>query len=66
MAWSHARVEGRKKEYTELLYIPAKAPFDLFDRDGSYGVKLYVRRVFIMEDAEKLMPRYLALYPWGD
>lgn len=58
LAWSHARVEGRQ-EYTELLYIPAKAPFDLFDRDGSHGVKLYVRRVFIMEDAEKLMPRYL-------
>ncbi len=58
LAWSHARVEGRH-EYTELLYIPGKAPFDLFDRDTKHGVKLYVRRVFIMDDAEHLLPRYL-------
>lgn len=59
LAWSHNRVEG-KYEYTSLLYIPAKAPFDLFDRDNHHGLKLYVQRVFIMEDKEfKLMPRYL-------
>lgn len=59
LAWSHNRVEG-KYEYTSLLYIPAKAPFDLFDRDQHHGLKLYVQRVFIMEDKEfKLMPRYL-------
>ncbi len=58
LAWSHARVEGRH-EYTELLYLPAKAPFDLFDRETKHGVKLYVRRVFIMDDAEHLLPRYL-------
>jgi molecular chaperone HtpG len=58
LAWSHARVEGRQ-EYTELLYIPARAPFDLWDRERKQGVKLYVRRVFIMEDTEKLMPHYL-------
>ena len=58
LAWTHARVEGRH-EYTELLYVPAKAPFDLFDRDIKHGVKLYVRRVFIMDDAEHLLPRYL-------
>jgi molecular chaperone HtpG len=58
LAWSHARVEGRQ-EYTELLYIPSRAPFDLYDRDRKQGVKLYVRRVFIMEDTEKLMPHYL-------
>jgi molecular chaperone HtpG len=58
LAWSHARVEGRH-EYTELLYVPAKAPFDMFDRDTKHGVKLYVRRVFIMDDAEHLLPRYL-------
>ena len=51
LAWSHARVEGRQ-EYTELLYIPSRAPFDLFDRERKQGVKLYVRRVFIMEDTE--------------
>ena len=56
--WSHNRVEGTT-EYTSLLYIPARAPFDLYDRDSKHGVKLYVQRVFIMEDAEKLMPRYL-------
>ena len=58
LAWSHARVEGRH-EYTELLYLPGKAPFDLFERDSKHGVKLYVRRVFIMDDAEHLLPRYL-------
>ena len=58
LAWSHARVEG-KQEYTELLYIPSHAPFDLWDREQRHGVKLYVRRVFIMEDAKKLLPHYL-------
>jgi len=58
LAWSHARVEGRQ-EYTQLLYVPAHAPFDLWDRDHRHGVKLYVRRVFIMDDAEHLMPAYL-------
>ncbi|MBI1424355.1 MAG: molecular chaperone HtpG [Gammaproteobacteria bacterium] len=58
LAWSHARVEGRQ-EYTQLLYIPAHAPFELWDRNARHGVKLYVRRVFIMDDAEQLMPQYL-------
>ncbi|MBU0656835.1 MAG: molecular chaperone HtpG [Gammaproteobacteria bacterium] len=59
LAWSHNRVEG-KYEYTSLLYLPSKAPFDLFDRDHNHGLKLYVQRVFIMEDKEnKLLPRYL-------
>ncbi|MDR2688698.1 MAG: molecular chaperone HtpG [Azoarcus sp.] len=58
LAWTHAKVEGRQ-EYTQLLYIPAHAPFDLWDRNARHGVKLYVRRVFIMDDAEKLMPLYL-------
>ena len=58
LAWSHARVEGRQ-EYTQLLYIPARAPFDLWDRNARHGIKLYVRRVFIMDDAEQLMPLYL-------
>ena len=58
LTWSHARVEGRS-EYTQLLYIPAHAPFDLFDRNSKHGVKLYVRRVFIMDDAEQLLPIYL-------
>jgi len=56
--WSHNRVEGTN-EYTSLLYIPARAPFDLYDRESRHGIKLYVQRVFIMEDAEKLMPRYM-------
>ncbi len=56
--WNHSRVEGTN-EYTSLLYIPARAPFDLYDREQRHGIKLYVQRVFIMEDAEKLMPRYL-------
>ena len=58
LAHVHARVEG-KQEYTQLLYIPSKAPFDLFDRTARHGIKLYVRRVFIMDDAEQLMPLYL-------
>ena len=58
LAWSHARVEG-KTEYTQLLYIPQHAPFDLWDRNARHGIKLYVRRVFIMDDAEQLMPLYL-------
>ena len=58
LAWTHARVEG-KQEYTLLLYLPAHAPFDLWDRDHRHGVKLYVQRVFIMDDAEQLMPAYL-------
>ncbi|NJD25308.1 MAG: molecular chaperone HtpG [Betaproteobacteria bacterium] len=58
LCWSHARVEG-KQDYTQLLYIPARAPFDLWDRNARHGIKLYVRRVFIMDDAEQLMPLYL-------
>lgn len=58
LAWSHNRVEG-KTEYTSLLYVPSKAPFDLYEPNQTHGLKLYVQRVFIMEDAEKLLPRYL-------
>ncbi|MBL1457044.1 MAG: molecular chaperone HtpG [Methylophaga sp.] len=58
LTWSHNKVEGNT-EYTSLLYIPSKAPFDLWDRDRMHGIKLYVKRVFIMEDSEQLMPRYL-------
>ncbi|HEY5810410.1 MAG TPA: molecular chaperone HtpG, partial [Povalibacter sp.] len=58
LAWSHGKVEG-KKEYTSLLYIPSRAPFDLLHRDGARGLKLYVRRVFIMDDAEQFLPLYL-------
>ncbi len=58
LAYTHNRVEGRT-EYTQLLYIPSKAPFDLWNRDKRGGVKLYVKRVFIMDDAEALMPVYL-------
>ncbi len=58
LAHSHNRVEGRI-EYTSLLYIPARAPFDLWDREARHGIKLYVQRVFIMDDAEHLMPNYL-------
>ncbi len=58
LAWSHARVEGRQ-EYTQLLYVPSKAPFDMWDRQHRRGLKLYVRRVFIMDDAEQLLPTYL-------
>jgi len=56
--WNHSRVEGTN-EYTALFYIPSRAPFDLYDRETRHGIKLYVQRVFIMEDTEKLMPRYL-------
>jgi molecular chaperone HtpG len=58
LAWTHNRVEGRQ-EYTQLLYIPSSAPFDLWDRHHRRGLKLYVRRVFIMDDAEHLLPAYL-------
>jgi molecular chaperone HtpG len=58
LAWTHNRVEG-SSEYTQLLYIPSHAPMDLWDRERKAGVKLYVRRVFIMDDAEQLLPRYL-------
>ncbi len=58
LTWSHNRVEGNT-EYTQLLFIPAKAPFDLYQRDKHAGIKLYVKRVFIMDDAEALMPQYL-------
>ena len=58
LAWTHAKIEG-KQEYTLLLYVPAHAPFDLWDREHRHGVKLYVQRVFIMDDAEQLMPAYL-------
>ena len=58
LAWTHARVEGRQ-EYTQLLYIPGRAPFDLWDHKAQHGIKLYVKRVFIMDDAEQLLPSYL-------
>jgi len=58
LAWTHNRVEGRN-EYIQLLYVPERAPFDLWDRHQRHGIKLYVRRVFIMEDAEQLLPPYL-------
>lgn len=58
LAWTHSKVEGRS-EYTQLLFLPQRAPFDLWDRDHRHGVKLYVRRVFIMDDAEQLLPAYL-------
>src|SRR5688572_27060921 len=58
LAWAHNRVEG-KRDYTSLIYIPAVAPFDLWQRDGARGLKLYVRRVFIMDDAEQFLPLYL-------
>lgn len=58
LAWSHNNVEGNL-EYTSLLYIPSQAPFDLFDRDQKHGIKLYVQRVFIMDDNKELMPHYL-------
>ncbi len=58
LAYEHAKVEG-KQEYTQLLYIPQRAQFDLWDRNARHGIKLYVRRVFIMDDAEQLMPLYL-------
>jgi molecular chaperone HtpG len=58
LAWNHSKVEGRQ-EYTQLLFVPAHAQFDLWDREHRHGVKLYVRRVFIMDDAEHLLPAYL-------
>lgn len=58
LSWSHNRVEG-KRDYTSLIYIPATAPYDLWQRDGARGLKLYVRRVFIMDDAEQFLPLYL-------
>lgn len=58
LAWTHNRVEGRV-QYTQLLYIPSKAPFDLYAREQQHGLKLYVKRVFIMDDAEQLLPMYL-------
>ena len=58
LAWSHNKVEG-KREYTSLLYLPGRAPFDLWQRDAARGLKLYVRRVFIMDDAEQFLPPYL-------
>ncbi|HTT01175.1 MAG TPA: molecular chaperone HtpG [Steroidobacteraceae bacterium] len=58
LAWSHNKVEG-KREYTSLLYVPARAPFDLWQRDAARGLKLYVKRVFIMDDAEQFLPLYL-------
>ncbi|GLR10128.1 molecular chaperone HtpG [Mixta theicola] len=58
LAWSHNRVEG-KQEYTSLLYIPARAPWDMWNRDHKHGLELYVQRVFIMDDAEQFMPNYL-------
>jgi molecular chaperone HtpG len=58
LAWSHGKVEG-KKEYTSLLYVPSRAPFDLWHREAARGLKLYVRRVFIMDDAEQFLPLYL-------
>lgn len=58
LAWTHNHVEG-KQQYTTLLYIPSQAPFDLWDRDHVHGVKLYVKRVFIMDDSDQLMPKYL-------
>jgi molecular chaperone HtpG len=58
LAWSHGKVEGTK-EYTSLLYVPSRAPFDLWHREAARGLKLYVRRVFIMDDAEQFLPLYL-------
>ena len=58
LAWSHNRVEG-KREYTSLLYVPGRAPFDLWQRGAAHGLKLYVKRVFIMDDAEQFLPPYL-------
>lgn len=58
LSWGHNKVEGNQ-EYTSLLYVPAKAPFDMYNREQSHGLKLYVQRVFIMDDAEQFMPTYL-------
>ena len=58
LSWSHNKVEG-KLEYTSLLYLPSRAPFDMWNRDAVRGLKLYVQRVFIMDDAEQFLPLYL-------
>ncbi|NEK65706.1 MAG: molecular chaperone HtpG, partial [Xanthomonas perforans] len=58
LAWSHNKVEG-KLEYTSLLFVPGRAPFDLYHRDSAKGLKLYVQRVFIMDQAEQFLPLYL-------
>ncbi|STO61144.1 heat shock protein 90 [Canicola haemoglobinophilus] len=58
LLWAHNKVEGNQ-EYTSLLYVPSKAPWDLFNREHKHGLKLYVQRVFIMDDAEQFMPNYL-------
>ena len=58
LAWAHNRVEG-STEYIQLLYIPSKAPHDIFTREAKAGIKLYVKRVFIMDDADNLIPNYL-------
>src|SRR5699024_11483112 len=58
LTWTHNQVEGRS-ECTQLLYSPQRAPFDLWDRDAKHGLKLYVKRVFIMDDAQQLLPGYL-------
>ncbi|PAM65337.1 molecular chaperone HtpG, partial [Acinetobacter baumannii] len=58
LAWSHNKVEG-KLEYTSLLYVPGRAPFDLYHRDAPKGLKLYVQRVFVMDQAEQFLPLYL-------
>ena len=60
LLWEHNKVEG-KTEYTSLLYIPSKAPFDMYNREKQHGLKLYVQRVFIMDDAEQFMPATYAL-----
>jgi molecular chaperone HtpG len=59
LIWSHNKVEGKKQEYTILLYIPSQAPFDLWNHEKPRGLKLYVKRVFIMDEAEQFLPRYL-------
>jgi molecular chaperone HtpG len=58
LAYTHSKIEGRQ-EYTQLLFIPQRAPYDLWDREHRHGIKLYIRRVFIMDDADQLMPKYL-------
>src|SRR4029078_1024553 len=58
LAYTHSKIEGRQ-DYTQLLFIPQRAPYDLWDREHRHGIKLYIRRVFIMDDAEQLLPAYL-------
>src|SRR4029078_4528314 len=58
LAYTHSKIEGRQ-EYTQLLFIPQRAPYDLWDREHRHGIKLYVRGVFIMENAKQCMPGYL-------